>query len=118
MSRLRPSAYFQALPSQFYMKIYLILFKIFSIIRARQNDFINIDEFAFDGLPNLREIELFSARDCRIGFIAVENASLFDLNELKEELRDNCKGSDFKIMEMHAAMLETIEENGDSLKIY
>lgn len=115
---MRPSAYFQALPTQFYIKIPLISFKIFSIIRARQNDFIHIDEFAFDGLPNLREIDLFSARDCRIGLISVENSSLFQLSELKEELRDNCKGSDFKIMEMHAAMLETIEENGDSLKIY
>ena len=96
----------------------MILIQFFSIIRARQNDFIHIDEFAFDGPPQLREIELFSARDCRVGFISVEDSSLFDITELKEELRDNCKGSDFKIMEMYAAMLKTIEENGDSLKIY
>lgn len=81
-------------------------------IHARQNNFKHIDEFTFDGLP-LDFLNIFS-ENCRIG---IYNSKV-NLIELKEDLRDNCKGSDFIIHQIHGKMLEILNKNNDEGEIY
>lgn len=80
-------------------------------IHALDNNFNHIDEFTFDGL-SLHFLSIYS--DCRVGIYK----SAVNLTELREDLRDNCKGSDFKITEIHARMMEVVAENEDEVEIY
>lgn len=74
-------------------------------IHASGNNFKHIDEWTFDGL-SLDFLDIFS-EECRVGILKEK----VDLIELKENLRDNCKGSDFEINKIHGRMIEILKEN-------
>lgn len=76
-------------------------------IEAANNSIRHLDQHIFDGLISLVYLNFDSTEKCHLSKYGNENSSiLVDLNEVKQDIRDECTASDFEIYQIHAEILK------------
>ncbi|CAG9811657.1 unnamed protein product [Chironomus riparius] len=85
------------------------------IIDGYDNNFEHLDETTFDGLK-LESLNLQQSGSCSLyKYQLTERQEIMNMDEVKEDIRDDCKGTDFKIYEIHARTMEIVEKFGDKM---
>jgi Leucine-rich repeat (LRR) protein len=79
------------------------------VIDVTGNGFIHLDQHTFDGL-SLISLKATPSDDCRMH--GYENAGEpIDLDEVREDIRDDCTATDFKVYWLHAKIHKINEKN-------
>ncbi|KAL7014485.1 hypothetical protein ACKWTF_015960 [Chironomus riparius] len=85
------------------------------IIDGYDNNFEHLDETTFDGLQ-LESLNLQQSGSCSLyKYQLTERQEIMNMDEVKEDIRDDCKGTDFKIYEIHARTMEIVGKFGDKM---
>lgn len=85
-----------------------------SKVDAQNNTFVYLDDNTFDGMKLMRlDLKPAIGSECGLYKYEVKDNEFIDMEEVKRDIRDHCKGSDFQVYEVHAKIMDIMKKYGD-----